>query len=278
LSTGFKAIHDILNYGPEKIKIVGMDFNQSLKDGYGFGRYTELSSPPGMNDHLTNENWLKNRGGHNFNNEFKQFKELYRSCNSKIEITDYLKKFMNIQQPKFLLIGNGKSALNLKDRINDYDIVVRFNNKPLNDNVGYRTDMMILNGDNFNLEIFRQSNCHYMKPSSTSSLTKMVCEEIENSNIENSKNNNFPKVFDGKNIQKNAPVKFNKDASTGLLMILFLLNMNYQCTVIGFDNLTHESTDLTNNHYYNDSTKAYNAHDWNHERKLVKQLPIKVLK
>ena len=95
ISTGYKAILDVLNYNPQKLKIVGMDFNQSLKDGYGFGRYTELSSPPGMNDMLTNENWLKNRGGHNFQSEFEKFIELMKT-DKRIEITEYLENYVEI--------------------------------------------------------------------------------------------------------------------------------------------------------------------------------------
>lgn len=189
---------------------------------------------------------------------------------------------------KFLFIGNGKGALNLKERINDYDIIVRFNNRPLNKDVGHRTDMMINNDKNIRVLNFLKSpsenSCtHFVKYYNTGSnnvimkkLAKVKQQLLNRNSIIT--HLNIPGIFEAKFIEKYSPIPLNKHPTTGLVALLYFTHRNFDCTVIGFDNLTEIACNLRNDHYFENKHRAASSHDWKQEQEIFKLLNVKVLK
>mgnify|MGYP002883466854 CR=1 FL=1 len=184
---------------------------------------------------------------------------------------------------KFLFIGNGKSALNLKERINEYDFIVRFNVFKLNSNVGNKTDLHIINDKNFfikkilskNAQNLKKSIVKYEIPITNHILRKRI--DLVKSKLEQ-QDYNLPKIFHTSIIKHYSPIQLNKQASTGLVVLLYFTHRNFDCTVIGFDNLTDDECNLNNDHYFEKNHRAAGSHDWKQEREIVKLLPIKILK
>ena len=202
---------------------------------------------------------------------------------------------IEIDRPRILLIGNGDGAKNLKELINDFNIVVRFNHGVLhlNEDVGYRTDIHVMNETNkFVKNMFLNSethmeNCCFVKTtySSKNILDSEQVKEKLKHKTEFMIKHNIPKIFGSKEIIQQVtessielPVltsmksKGEKHPSIGMIMILFFVVNKFSCTIIGFDLLTNETFKLTNDHYFEKKHNASNEHDWSRERQIIKLL------
>ena len=189
-------------------------------------------------------------------------------------------------KPKILFVGNGKSAMNLKERINEYDVIVRFNEFKTNDYVGHRTDVHISNDKNvfvkkfLNSESKNENLCFVKFADCPYNLIlrrnmKRVQEKLKNK-TEIMERYNIPKYYDSDIIKELSPVPLNLQPSTGMTVLLYFIHNGFDCTIIGFDNLTKDDCDLKDIHYF-EKRVATEAHDWQQEREIVKGFPLKIL-
>lgn len=192
-----------------------------------------------------------------------------------------------IQMPHVLLIGNGQSAENLDGNIHNYDLVVRFNYGPmnLNDKVGYKTDLHVMNDTKkFVVSYFLKNkqklkHCSFIKIDYQKHFLdrKDVRQKL---NYTSKKLNTYeiPKILDSRKILQqftNLPILNKEKQSTGLLTLLFFVLKGFHCDIIGFDLLTGNT--CTQNHYFSDESYQSCEHDFVQEANILETLPVNIL-
>ena len=183
--------------------------------------------------------------------------------------TRYINKYKSTEDKKVIVIGNGKyEKENMSKYINKYDIVVRFNNYPINNynqHIGSKTDMWFISGATY------LKNKKLVKARKDKIKTKyIVSPDFYKDEYYSINDKEFNKILEKKDILIPQKYDFGKKwPSTGILALFYLIPKYNDITIFGFNSFDPNQKSI---HFY-ESLKSY-GHSSNLEKQIINDLII----
>lgn len=171
----------------------------------------------------------------------------------------------------------------LGEKIDDYEIVVRFNRAPVENfepYVGSKTDVRFVNSHAVKNQPKQNEDLKFLP----SVKNQIICSDF------NISDNDFYKVFDKsctykqinrysnfKEFKNNILDKLNinlnmtsHEPSVGLSALCYYINQGVVPTIYGFH--LHDENRKVSPHYWKEKLSVGTCHDFSYERKLIKEL------
>jgi len=190
-----------------------------------------------------------------------------------------------LKEKSIIIIGSSDVMLENKlgDKINSFDVVVRFNRAPTSnyeDYVGSKTNIRFVNSHVVKNTPKQNEDLDFLP----SIKNQVICSDF------NINDNDFYKVFDKsctfkqvnrfdnfKKFKINIINKLNidlkmktREPSVGLSAICYYINKGYKPTIYGFH--LHDENKNVSPHYWKKKLSVGNCHNFSYERKLIKEL------